>query len=558
MSFGGTGPKPGARASRLLVVLAVLAGSLVPASSAAAVRSEFFGIAQQQLDNRDANGMRNAGVRTDRFELGWRFLEPQRGTFKWDASDDLIGKLASHGIRPAPFVWGSPKWMMSKPSIPPVDSAAHEERWRTFLKRLVARYGPGGNYWANGFRQRYGAGVTPLPIQHWQIWNEPNLTKFFNPGGTDEQTIQKYARLLEISHAAIKSTSSKAQVVLAGNPGYPPSGGLKAWEFLDRLYRTPGAAANFEVAAIHPYASTIDTMRFELQRFRGVMGNHGDLATPLWITEFGWGSAPPDRFGINKGAAGQERMLKGAFQLALASRKPWNLQRMYWFLWRDPGANSDFAHRCSFCGSAGLLKHSRDPKLAFAAFRGFSAEKRAPQATITGGPKSGAFTKNANPTFSFISNEAGSTFECHLDQTAFRRCSSPYTVHLTQGSHTFFLRAIDAPGNVSAIRSRSFTVDTQPPGTPTITGTTPASPANNNNPKVRGNTQPGSVVKIYKTSGCTGSPAATGAASLFRNTGIAVTVANNTTTMFRARATDQAGNTSGCSAARQYVEDSTP
>ena len=243
MSFGGTGPKPGARVSRLLVVLAVLAGSLVCASSAAAVRSEFFGIAQQQLDTRDVQGMRNAAIRTDRFELGWRLLEPQRDNFKWDAADHLIGRLASHGIRPFPFVWGTPRWIAAQPAVPPVDSFAHEQQWQAFLKRLVARYGPGGTYWANGYRQTYGASATPLPVQHWQIWNEPNLTKFFNPGGTDAQSVQKYARLLKISHAAIKSANSTAQIVLAGNPGYPPSGGLKAWEFLDRLYRLPVAAA---------------------------------------------------------------------------------------------------------------------------------------------------------------------------------------------------------------------------------------------------------------------------------------------------------------------------
>ena len=42
--------------------------------------------------------------------------------------------------------------------------------------------------------------------------------------------------------------------------------------------------------------------------------------------------------------------------MILDNRTAWNVQRLYWFLWRDPDPNSSFAHRCSFCSSAGLLQ----------------------------------------------------------------------------------------------------------------------------------------------------------------------------------------------------------
>ena len=44
-------------------------------------------------------------------------------------------------------------------------------------------------------------GATPLPIQSWQIWNEPNLKKFYVPYPSP----QSYARLVQLSHAAIRS-----------------------------------------------------------------------------------------------------------------------------------------------------------------------------------------------------------------------------------------------------------------------------------------------------------------------------------------------------------------
>ena len=65
------------------------------------------------------------------------------------------------------------------------------------------------------------------------------------------------------------------------------------------------------------------------------------------------------------------------------------------------------------------------------------------------------------------------------------------------------------------------------------------------------------AVKLYKTAGCTGSPAASGSGIQFASPGITAAVADNTTTSFRARAVDAAGNASACSAPRTYVEDST-
>ena len=102
----------------------------------------------------------------------------------------------------------------------------------------------------------------------------------------------------------------------------------------------------------------------------------------------------------------------------------------------------------------------------------------------------------------------------------------------------------------------TYTHDSLPPGSPTLSSTFPASPANNNAPKVRGSAAPGATVRLYKTADCSGLPVATGSAAQLVSPGIAATVANNSVTSFRATATDAAGNVSGCSAPRIYVEDS--
>jgi hypothetical protein len=535
----------------LVIVLTALVLSLLAPSTAAAAKSEFFGVVITTPDDQDLQGMAAARVRTNRFLVNWRRVEPSQGSFSWNFTDQFIGRLASRGIRAVPVLWGNPDWVSGGAARPPLDSAYDVNAWRNFLKALVARYGPSGSYWTTAYRQQHGAGATPLPVQSWQIWNEPNLKKFYLPYPAPKE----YARLVKLSHDAIKSQDPQARIVLAGMPGY---GDLKAWDFLNSFYSVAGIKNYFDAAALHPYASDLAHVRLEIQNVRGVMANRADGATPLWITEIAWGSAPPDSFGINKGLTGQANMLYGAYKMILQNRSAWNVQRLFWYLWRDPRASQ--AATCSFCASAGLLRYDRTPKPAYSTFRGFTAETTPPQASITAGPSQGGFTKDPTPSFSFASNEPGSTFVCRIDANAFKPCSSPYpTPLLADGIHAFFVKAIDAPGNESQIVSRSFTVDTVAPAAPQITDTDPNSPANDNAPEVKGSAAAGSTVRLFKTAGCTaGTAVALGSAAKFASPGITASVPDNTTTAFRATATDAAGNVSACSGSFTYVEDSTP
>jgi hypothetical protein len=535
---------------RLAVVLAGLALSLLVPSTAGAVRSEFFGIVQgPTLDNQDIGDMAATHVRTDRFLLKWGWVQPSGGSsYKWDPPDAFIGRLAIQGIRVVPAVWGNPDWVAGSNSTPPIGGSVAEQAWRTFLKALVGRYGPAGSYWTNGYRQRYGADATPRPIQSWQIWNEPNLTKYFAP----EPSPGKYARLVQISNEAIKSKDLHARIVLGGLTG---NGDISASNFLNSLYSVAGIKNYFDAAALHPYASTLDRQRQVIQQVHTVMKNRGDGATPLWLTELAWGSAPADG-GLNKGPTGQAQMLYGAYKMILQNRTAWNVQRLFWYLWRDPNP-LDVNASCSFCASAGLFKYDRTPKPAYSTFRNFVAETTRPQATITGGP---GVTKDTTPSFTFTSNEPGSTFVCRVDASAYKPCSSPYTtLPLADGNHAFFVKAIDAPGNESAFVWRGFIVDTQAPPAPRITDTDPNSPANDNAPEVKGSAEAGSTVRLFKTAGCTaGTAVALGSAAKFASPGITASVPDNTTTAFRATATDAAGNVSACSGSFTYVEDSTP
>ena len=189
-----------------------------------------------------------------------------------------------------------------------------------------------------------------------------------------------------------------------------------------------------------------------------------------------------------------------------------------------------------------------------------------PETTFRPGSPSGP-TNDTTPTFMFDSNEPVDPkipFECLLDAaTEWARCDTPLTLGpFAEGSnHTLRVRAIDLTGTADPTPAvRSFTIDTTPPGAPSITSSVPASPGNVNTPVLKGTAAAGSTVRIYTTATCTGTVVATGTAAAFANPGLTVTVAvpSNATTNFYATATDAARNPSTCSAAFAYTEDSTP
>ena len=94
-------------------------------------------------------------------------------------------------------------------------------------------------------------------------------------------------------------------------------------------------------------------------------------------------------------------------------------------------------------------------------------DRTAPAApAITSGPT--GTTGGGGGTFTFT-GEAGASFECRLDAGAWAACTSPKTYGtLTDGSHTFDVRAVDGAGNTGATASRTWTVDATAP----VIGTT--------------------------------------------------------------------------------------
>ena len=217
-----------ARIATIALSLALLAA---PARAAAHAPAGFVNISPQSVpSDSDFELMAEADVTSVRLPLAWSQIEPFSPKAKdpdWSSFDRAVELAAIHGLHVFPFVWGTPPWLSDLPGIEPV--APNElKAWKSFLRRAALRYGPYGEFWSNNPE------LTPEPIRHWEIWNEPNIVTF---GSADPAG---FAKLVRASGQVLHRIDPGSKVILGGLFGrplqVPPN--MHPGQFLSRLYRT--------------------------------------------------------------------------------------------------------------------------------------------------------------------------------------------------------------------------------------------------------------------------------------------------------------------------------
>jgi len=174
-----------------------------------------------------------------------------------------------------------------------------------------------------------------------------------------------------------------------------------------------------------------------------------------------------------------------------------------------------------------------------------------PDTTIGDGPT--GLTASSSATFTFSSSETGSTFECKLDAASFSTCTSPHTLDgLSEGSHTFRVRATDAAGNDDpSPAERTWTIDTVAPAAPAITSPADNSANGTGNVTVSGSAENSSTVELFDGGTSKGTTIASGSGSW----SVSLTGVGDGSHLYTAKATDAAGNTSAVSNARTVIVD---
>ncbi len=348
--------------SKLASFAAVLALVLIsaPAASAALAPPSYAGMAPQgDTTDSDFALMRSSGVRSVRLPMYWSAIQSNNRHFfepDFDGFDHQVKLAAEHDISVFPFVFATPEWVASEPESLPVDTAFQRWAWSRFLRDAEERYGPDGSFWEEHTDIDY------LPFRRWEIWNEENIVTFTWPTGP-----ARYAKLLRESGQVLHGADPGSKVIAGGLFGRPlqvppntPSGA-----FLNGLYRQRDIKQYFDGVALHPYVADAGAMRAQIDNLRRIMRLHNDAATPLYMTELGWGS---DSFESRweRGLDGQAHELNEAMSMLVANRREWRIGGVWWFSWVDLNGS------CQFCDSAGLLTADREAKPAWYMFNAWT------------------------------------------------------------------------------------------------------------------------------------------------------------------------------------------
>jgi hypothetical protein len=338
-------------ARRLIPILVLALLAALPAAARAYLPPGFVGISPQSTGTaKDYELMAEAGIKSVRQPLVWAAVEPRNPAFserQWGYLDHEVRLAARAGMEIFPFIVNSPEWVAGQGIDLPVANAWQRRAWASFVRAVVDRYGIGGSFWREEEED-----VPYVPMRRFEIWNEENIVTF-----ASDPEPKRFAQLIRIAGRVIHQRQPGAKVIVGGLFGrplqVPPN--VASGDFLSRMYRAGRVKRYFDGVALHPYVADARAMAAQLRNLHRIMRRHGDGATPLYVTELGWGSAPgPTRW--QRGLYGQAHQLDKAFSIISANRLRWHIRGAWWFTWSDEGGS------CVFCGSAGLLTAKREAK----------------------------------------------------------------------------------------------------------------------------------------------------------------------------------------------------
>ena len=232
----------------------------------------------------------------------WPEIEPQKGEWRFATLDKSVAIAREHNAKVVLTLGFTPHWASARPqefvgynpgwAAEPADL----EDWRVFVRTVATRY-----------KGR---------IHIYEIWNEPNLTKIYWTGSTEQMIA-----LVREADQIIKSIDPSAILV---SPSATSDDGLK-WlsEFLSK-----GGGQYVDVIGYHFYVFPADpeAMVALIEKVKQIMLSNGAGSKPLWNTESGWPDPKPFP---SEGLA--------AAYLARAFILNWALgvRRFYWYSWDD-------------------------------------------------------------------------------------------------------------------------------------------------------------------------------------------------------------------------------
>lgn len=286
---------PRVRRGRRLALLALAAvlGATVAQPALAAPTSDQFGVNAQYLFpffppwsvDTHLQLMHDIGLGAVRYDASWQAAEPNppvdgEHSYDWSADDAAISALASHGLRWLPVLDYSADWDSSVSSTVEGAPPIHPDYFAAYASAFAARYGADGTFW------RLHPEVPRLPVDAYEVWNEPNTSDLWAP----QADAAAYARLYDLARAAIRGADPRAEVITGGlAPSPDPVSFLRAM-----LASDPGLVTRVDAVGVHPYAQTTAQVVDQVARIRRALDAAGGGAIPIDVTEVGWTTVAND------------------------------------------------------------------------------------------------------------------------------------------------------------------------------------------------------------------------------------------------------------------------
>jgi hypothetical protein len=229
------------------------------------------------------------GAGWNRWPLYWDRVETAPGQYNWAVYDRVISADLTHGLQTNVILLGRPGFHQAGGSISNLGAPVFSDGtdtpgsgktinlnnpWARFVYAAVQRYRPGGQLtqqegWAAG------RGVTV-----WEMWNEPDLTMFWEGSPAD------YARLLKVGYLAAKHADSTVQIMFGGLAD-PDRDNWLAQALA--IYATDPASAAYnwymDLVGVHSYTYARRSGEV-VRRVRETLAAYG-LSRPIWLNESG-------------------------------------------------------------------------------------------------------------------------------------------------------------------------------------------------------------------------------------------------------------------------------
>lgn len=357
-------PKPARFA--LLALIALLAAPAATAVAAQKMPIGFFDDPTFRWSPNRAENLRQAsvaGASVIHTTATWATIAPTKPAnpangddpaYKLADLDELVFQSGIYGLRVMIDINGTPKWANGgkAPNVMPTRLGD----LTTFAKMLASRY--------NG---RQGHGTVAL----WSVWNEPNLQLFLTPQFVGKKIVgpSNYAKLFKAAYAGIKSGNSLAKVAIGetsargrDKPLAGVSASIAPGTFAKYLAKVHGL--KFDAWAHHPYPTAPNLPPTQKVRYPNValltlptfeknLKTYFHRSVPVWITEYGHETKPPDPHGVSYAL-----QAKYAVQALTIARNDPNVQMFIWFVFHDSAGNP---WQSGLYTSGGAQKPAYDP-----------------------------------------------------------------------------------------------------------------------------------------------------------------------------------------------------